>query len=226
MWSYLVASSDLPLGLRAMVAKASDFLSSLFTELLSFSSPSSTSSFPSSDFPEEGVGSILISGEETTAAAEDGGVFGGFEPNRYVCAYVGRGFLFSLCCLLLLACRERRVVSMPTGAVGSRKQAFHALDTSGLPEAYSEVFEGTGVGSDDVMNRCPVPPAADRTDVVTAACPWDRVLPGRSKTEGLARHILIGASARTMKALISSPKNERVSNAECQTHACVHSREL
>ncbi|CAM9467935.1 unnamed protein product [Ectocarpus sp. 6 AP-2014] len=93
VWSYLVASSDLPLGLRAMVAKAGDFLSSLFTELLSSFSPSSSSSssFLSSDIADEEVASILISGEETMTAAEDGGVFGGFEPNRIDSAALGLG---------------------------------------------------------------------------------------------------------------------------------------
>lgn len=90
--SYLAASSSLPLGLGNMVAKAGGSVSGW---LLSPDGPFSFFIAP----PGENSPQSLMSAETTTttaaAAAGEmelaGGVFGGFEPSRYIRVFFGGG---------------------------------------------------------------------------------------------------------------------------------------
>ncbi|CAM9952253.1 unnamed protein product [Pylaiella littoralis] len=96
VWSYLVASSSLPLGLRPGMVKASGLVSCWSSDALrlvssfysSFSSSSSSSSFLEGSSPP-----FLMSTAEISTAAteggEDGGGFGGFEPSRINPAALG-----------------------------------------------------------------------------------------------------------------------------------------
>lgn len=73
LWSYFVASSSLPLGLRPMMIKASDLIARCFYKALLL--VSSMSSFPEESSPK-------ISSATDAVDGEDGGVLGGSEPSR------------------------------------------------------------------------------------------------------------------------------------------------
>ncbi|CAM9970662.1 unnamed protein product [Scytosiphon promiscuus] len=82
LWSYLLASSGLPLGLRPMAEKAGDFVSrwiSDFSDSLSF--------LPPLFFPDARSSSPSL----VSVDADDdvGGIRGGFEPNRDISAMLG-----------------------------------------------------------------------------------------------------------------------------------------
>ncbi len=120
VWSYLVASSSLPLGMGPMVAGAGAFISERFSDAASLAASSYAFFFSSSPAVPEGAGSAppeLLSADGDAAAAAaaaaaadgellDGGVQGHFEPNRCVCVYVCVcvPVFLGVCCVTRFGC--------------------------------------------------------------------------------------------------------------------------
>ncbi|CAM9752575.1 unnamed protein product, partial [Hapterophycus canaliculatus] len=83
VWSYLLASSSLPLGLRPMAETAGGLISVWISELfhaLSFSPPPWASFLPPDRRPSSP--SLMSADADAEFSGEDGGVLEGFEPNR------------------------------------------------------------------------------------------------------------------------------------------------